>query len=172
MKSLKLILAAIAICAMSFSNLDAQDNSHSYGTGIGVRFGGLTSGIDVKHFISGNSALEGVVGFSPGSFLITGLYERQQDIRNAGGLQWYYGIGAHVGFFNYGARYYYYDAGRRYAVAYGSTATVVGLDFILGLEYKFSEAPFSIGVDTKPFIDFNTFGGVFWDGALLVRYTF
>ena len=52
------------------------------------------------------------------------------------------------------------------------SSAVVGIDFILGLEYKFQKAPITLGLDIKPAIDFlEEFPGYF-DGAFTVRFTF
>jgi len=182
MKSLKKFLIAVFLLSwFSAENSIAQNNSYStanydyYKTGIGLRLGGLTSGLSLRSFLNPNSALEGIVGFGRSSFQITGLYEKFQPVDNAEGLRWFYGGGGHLGFFRYGGRYYYWaytDHGVVYVTEPGETATVVGLDFILGLDYKFRNAPFNVGLDVKPFVDF--FDGVqgYWDGALSFRFAF
>ncbi len=167
MKILKPVLCAILLWTAMNLNLNAQ----TYSNALGIRFGGLTSGIDGKHFINNNTAVEGILSFGSNSFLITGLYEKQQAITNAGGLQWFYGFGAHLGIFNQNGHYYYYDKNQVY-VQNGGSSLAVGIDGIIGLEYKFESIPFSIGIDTKPFIDFSRGTAFFWDGGLLLRYVF
>src|ERR1700756_402627 len=77
-----------------------------YNTGIGLRLGGLTSGLNVKHFMNNEgSSLEGIASFGHHNFLLTGLYEKNNGITNAEGLMWYFGGGAHVGFWGYNGRY-------------------------------------------------------------------
>src|SRR5689334_12770042 len=140
------VLLALFISAATGSFAQKNDSGNpNYNTAIGVRLGGLTSGITVKHFVNSNGgALEGILGFGYRSFVITGLYEKHNDISTAPGLKWLYGLGAHVGFFRYGGYYYRvkYDPpgkgnGYVYYVDYpGNTATVAGIDFILGMDYK------------------------------------
>jgi len=151
-------------------NVKAQD----YHTGIGIRLGGVTSGISVKHFINSNGALEGILGFGYRSFLVTGLYEQHLDIANAPGLRWFYGGGAHLGFFRYGGYYYAYRHGNYiyYADEPGMSHAIGGLDFILGMEYKFTRAPLTIGLDLKPFVDFVDGVQGYWDGAFSFRFAF
>jgi hypothetical protein len=148
--------------------------SQDYHTGIGVRLGGVTSGLSVKHFVNSNGALEGILGFGYRSFLITGLYEYHLDIANAPGLRWFYGGGAHIGFFRYGGYYYAYRHGHYiyYVDEPGMTSVVGGLDFILGLEYKFRGAPLTVGLDLKPFVDFYDGVNGYWDGAFSFRFAF
>ena len=79
-------------------------------------------------------------------------------------LNWYYGGGAHIGFWN-GNNVKWGTAGTSY--------TVIGIDGILGIEYSFSEAPINIGIDWKPAINIIGYTGFWGDGgALSIRYIF
>ncbi|MEO5571404.1 MAG: hypothetical protein ABIT08_09475 [Bacteroidia bacterium] len=165
--SKKLIISAVLIFAYTLSS------AQNYNTGIGIRLGGATSGITLKHFVNSNSALEGILGFSHKSLILTGLYERHLPINNAKGLQWFYGGGAHLGFFGYNGYYRSYkDHGHYYVVEEGENSVALGLDFILGLDYKFNNAPINIGLDIKPFIDFHDGVYGYWDGAFSFRFVF
>ncbi|HLZ89105.1 MAG TPA: hypothetical protein VKQ52_17740 [Puia sp.] len=137
----------------------AQAEGGSYQTAVGVKFwpGALT----IKHFISDDRALEGLLSFWDNGFRLTGLYEIHGDINGAPGLKWYVGPGAHIGWYN-GAVYhnYYYNSG----------ALSIGVDGILGLEYKFEGAPIAISADINPYIEFNhPYFDIF--GGLGVKYT-
>ncbi len=138
-------------------------NAQDYKTGIGLR-GGLFAGLTVKHFVSSKAAFEGLLSTRWRGFVVTGLYEIEAEAFDVKGLNWYYGAGAHVGFYN-GS---YTDWGR-----YGTSYTVIGIDGILGLEYNFKKVPINIGLDWKPFINLVGYSG-FWpdDGALSVRFIF
>jgi hypothetical protein len=166
-----LIIATLTIFLLTAGTVNAQ----SYHTGIGVRLGGLTSGLTVKHFVNpSGGALEGIASFGYRTFLITGLYEKHLPIQDAPGLMWYYGGGAHIGFFRYGGYYYVYRHGNSvyYVDGPDGTSAVGGLDFILGLDYKFPNAPFNIGLDMKPFVDFHDGVYGYFDGALSFRFAF
>src|SRR4051812_18578341 len=104
MKNTKRVIFLL-VTALLFS---LKGQSQNYHTGIGLRLGSTSSGITVKHFLNSDGALEGILGFSHRSFLITGLYEKHNSFPNAPGLQWFFGGGAHVGFYRYGYDYYYY----------------------------------------------------------------
>jgi hypothetical protein len=178
LKIISVLLLSFILSAAATDSF-AQAEGQSYNTGIGVRLGGLTSGLTVKHFTNPSTALEGILGFGHRSFVITGLYEKHRDISSAPGLKWLYGLGAHVGFFRYDGYYYrvHYDHhghdGYVYYVEYpGETATVAGIDFILGLDYKFNDAPFNVGLDIKPFFDFFDGPYGYFDGALSIRFAF
>lgn len=136
-------------------------------TGLGIRAGGLASGITLKHFATSSTALEGILGLGYRSFIITGLIEKHVPINNSSNFLFEYGAGAHVGFFNDNGGYYYH----RNNYAYNAT-TVVGIDGILGIEYKFKQIPLNIGMDFKPFVDLFSGGGLYFEGAFNFRYTF
>jgi len=138
-----------------------------YNTAIGVRLGGLTSGITLKTFLKSDVALEGILSFGRNSFLVTGLYEQQNSIVSARGLQWFYGAGAHIGFFRNDGSYYAFRGDRVY-----NNMSVVGLDGIIGLDYKFSGAPINVALDVKPILDFFDGTAVYFDTGLSIRITF
>ena len=151
----------------------AQD----YTTGIGVRLGGITSGITVKHFVNSTGAIEGIASFGRHAFLITGLYEKHQSFPNAEGLSWFYGGGAHIGFFSGGYYYgdfrYYKYKGNKVIVYddYYRSNIYLGADFILGLEYKFQGAPITLGLDLKPAVDIVPGFYGYFEGAFTFRFT-
>jgi hypothetical protein len=147
----------LAMCLSFFAQ--AQD----YKTGIGVR-GGFANGLTIKHFISSNTALEGIVASRWRGLELTGLFEIHKAAFNTERLKWFYGLGAHVGFWN--GRYTHWGNPQ-------NEYTVVGIDGILGLEYSFREIPFSLSVDWKPVFNFVGYSGFWGDGgAISLRYIF
>ncbi|MDA3943431.1 MAG: hypothetical protein PF694_07815 [Bacteroidetes bacterium] len=146
-----------AICLFFFGK--AQD----YNTGIGFR-GGFSNGLTIKHFVSQKAAFEGILSSRWSGFQITGLYEIHNRAFNADRLNWYFGFGAHIGFWN-GNKVPWSDDDEKY--------TVVGIDGILGLEYNFREIPINLSIDWKPELNFYGHNGFWGDGgALSVRYIF
>lgn len=147
-------------------SIQAQNMSSSYTTGLGVKMWGDGAGITLKHFVSPNHAFEGIGYFWRGGTRITGLYEIHFDIANAAGLKWYIGPGAHVGFYNnrFNDKQYYNN---------WSSGSYVGLDGVLGLDYKFNGAPINLSIDWQPSFEFGDNRGFIgiW-GGLGVRYTF
>ena len=168
MKTIKNVLLALFV--LSCINAPGQN----YKTGIGVRLGGLTTGLTFRTFVNSNSAIEGIAGFGNKNFVLTGLYEKFKPVSNAAGLQWFYGGGAHIGFFSYGSSYWYYkNKGTHiYVEEPGHSSSVFGIDFILGMDYKFNNAPLNIGLDLKPFVDFIYGTQGYFDGALSFRFVF
>jgi hypothetical protein len=153
-KGILTIILAISILTLA----SAQD----YKTGIGFR-AGLSQGLTVKHFVNEKAAFEGIFSTRWGGFEITGLYEIHNQAFDVAGLNWYYGFGAHIGF---------WDGNKDWGVL-NTAYTVIGIDGILGIEYNFSEVPFNIGLDWKPSINLSGYTGFRPDGgALSIRYIF
>lgn len=171
-----LVLFAMIVLTCS-SSVYAQESG--YRTGIGLRLG-LEAGLTVKHFIKEHRAIEGIIsrGWGYGGIRITGLYEVHKPFPQAKGLDWYFGFGAHMGF--YSGHYYgyygyagsgYYDKnGDWHATGYQDFYPAIGIDGILGLEYQFEEIPVTIGVDIKPSFDIIGWGHHYGDGAFSIRY--
>jgi len=137
-------------------------NAQDYKTGVGLR-GGLGYGVTLKHFLGEKAAVEGILATRWGGFEVTGLYEIHNVAFEVDNLKWYYGGGAHIGFWGSD-------------VSWGTTGaayTVIGIDGILGIEYSFTEAPINIGLDWKPAINLVGYSGFWGDTfALSIRYIF
>ena len=140
----------------------AVTSAQDYNTGIGIR-AGLSQGVTLKHFVSHKAAVEGLLSTRWGGVDITGLYEVHNMAFGVDHLNWYYGGGAHIGFWNGNSSWGERD--RAY--------TIIGIDGIIGIEYNFTEAPINIGLDWKPAINLTGYTGFWGDGgALSVRYIF
>ena len=157
MKTLK-IVTVLSFFLVIAGNSHAQlaTNSSSYSTAIGVR-GGETSGLTIKHFMSDQNALEGIIGFWYHGFTATLLYERHSPAFSASGLNWYYGLGGHGTIYG-NSRYYYHGRERAYYYSHGSVG--LGFDGIFGLEYKIPKAPIAFSLDVKPYVEIISTGGV------------
>lgn len=178
---LTVLLIAFPIFACAQKGSSAPGGQSGYKTGIGVRLG-YESGFTVKHFIKEKRALEGILsrGWGYGGGRITGLYEIHKSFPGVSGLDWFFGFGAHIGFFD--GRYYgyygnynggYYDKhGKWHPTGYRNYYPSLGIDGVLGLEYQITEIPITLGIDIKPWIDFYGRGDHFGDGALTIRYIF
>ena len=167
----KFILTFVLLFMLSIAGY-----AQPYSTGLGFRLGGISSGITVKHYTGSNTALEGILSFGRHAFMITGLYEKHQDFPNAAGLTWFFGGGAHVGFFSGDYRYYHYYYYSHKKIKYeefadNDASVFFGADFIIGLDYKFQNAPVNLSLDVKPMVDFVPGVYGYWEGALSVRFT-
>lgn len=148
----------------------AQPKGTSYKTAAGVKF--YPGAITVKHFIKNKEALEGLAYFWSHGFRITGLYEFHGPINGAPGLKWYAGPGAHIGAWNARWRDEYRDYyNRQYSRTY------VGIDGVLGLDYKINGAPINLSLDWQPSFNLGNGPGEYYGfysgfGGLGIRYTF
>lgn len=158
----KALFLVSIVSFLAVNKLSAQAMGSAYETAIGVKF--WPGALSIKHFTSDNTALEGLVNFWDHGFRLTGLYELHGDISGAPGLKWYVGPGAHIGWYNGG---WYRDGDY-----YGDGSLSLGVDGVLGVDYKISGAPIALSLDIQPFFElldhpyFNVWGG------LGVRYAF
>jgi len=159
-----LLLTVIFLCMIMTSYGQSRSkNSTSYRTALGVKVWD-GAGISLKHFFNVNNAGELIGYFHGHGFRLTGLYEIHGPITGAAGLKWYIGPGIHIGFYDYD-RHNDYD--RRYSHSY------IGIDGVIGLDYKFKGAPINLSIDWQPAFEFGDgrgFNGS-W-GGLGIRYTF
>lgn len=159
---MKRILSVVLLSTVISFAASAQSTGHSYRTALGAKF--YPGGITLKHFTQTNRALEGIGYFWVHGFRFTGLYEIHGDFNGAPGLKWYIGPGAHIQFWNdeWKRNYPNRDAG-----------VAIGVDGVLGLDYKFNGAPINLSLDWQPsfnFVGYNYFEGG-W-GGFAVRFTF
>lgn len=123
---LTLFLATIFLAA-SAQNSTAEGPDYKTAIGAKLWTGG---GISVKTFIKDNNALEFIGYFDRYGTRITGLYEIHGNLSSEGALKWYVGPGAHVGLYK------------------GITA--VGIDGVVGIDYKFTNMPLNLALDWQP----------------------
>src|SRR6188472_239245 len=154
----KVFLLSVTFCLFLLSNAQSKStHSSSYRSALGVKFWD-GAGITFKHFFQGNNAGEFIGYFWNRGFRLTGLYEIHGDFSDAPGLKWYIGPGAHIGFYDEG----YYKHG----YYYGDRHTSIGIDGVLGLDYKFKGAPINMSIDWQPAFEFGDGSGFYgsWGG--------
>ncbi|MFT3679531.1 MAG: hypothetical protein QM791_04620 [Ferruginibacter sp.] len=150
----KLVILCV-LCVVLAVNASAQKGGQEYQTAVGVKF--YPGAITVKHFLQENRAIEGLGYFWDRGFRVTGLYEIHGDINDVSGLKWYVGPGAHLGFYN--SKYY-------------NGGTSIGIDGVLGLDYKFDDVPINLSLDWQPSFEFGNYNGFTGNfGGISIRYT-
>ena len=160
---MKRSLVLLALTVLIFTTkTNAQSMGHTYRTALGIKFWD-GAGVSIKHFLQENRSIEGVGFFWSHGARITGLYEFNWDITGAPGLKFYAGPGMHLGFYH--DDYYYRD--------HYHSGTYVGIDGVLGLDYKINKVPINVSIDWQPSWEFGDSGGFYgsW-GGIGVRYTF
>lgn len=172
----KLLALSLLLMLCMTPQLRAQDTTAAYSpnmlykNALGVRLG-VAPGITFKHFFNDQNAVEILLhtGLRYRGFLLTGLFERHQQLLDVEGLKWYYGGGVHIGIYNHN-RWSWIDqrTGRYRTYDYPGG----GIDGIIGIEYLIQQAPFVIGLDLKPMLEFFPRFDYEYGSALSVRYTF
>jgi len=161
MKVITLCLVLLVVTGLS-NHLSAQD----YKLAMGIRFSSasptLNNSVSVKYFRNETDAFEGLLSFGDNRFGIGGLYERHQLIGGTPAFTWFYGGGAYLGFQN-----------RTDANHVQSHTTFLGPTGIVGLDYKFQNAPINLSLDWKPELDIIPSINFVPDAfALTARFTF
>ena len=150
--------------------------SPTYKSAIGVR-AGSTAGITFKHFIAGEGAVEGIIGVWRNAVRLTVVYEKHVPFGGVAGLNWYYGGGGHVSIYSEDRIHHWHwdppEGWHRHDHAHPGSFGI-GVDGILGIEYKIPPIPFAVSLDLKPFIEFTSANYVFWsfDPGLGIKFAF
>jgi hypothetical protein len=156
---MKKALFILVIVTVVSTMAKAQD----YKTSLGLR-AGLPYGVTVKHFLNKTNALEGILAGRYGGFVITGLWENEYWTGKYPGLNWYWGVGANVGFWGTGENPHLDET---------ESGATIGGNGVLGLEYTFDDFPLNLSIDVMPTI--NLFSSSVWfevNGAVSIRYVF
>ncbi len=152
--------------------------AQEYNRSAGVRLASETSAITYKKFLSEDRAVELLLSGRNKGLQLTVLTQKYIPMR-VGTLDnffFYAGMGGHCGYeanneiekagigpnpinYNYIEENYF----------------TIGVDGIVGIEYRILSIPLSINVDLKPYLTYVGFArleGDFWDGSIGVKYIF
>lgn len=159
MRKLFTILCLTVIATLA---IQSTSKAQGYDNAIGGRFG-AANGVTFKTTLGGNKMLDIIANFRSNNnynyFRVTGLYEVYKPIANAAGLNYYYGIGGSIGSVKY--------------KPYNSSDLYLSVDGVLGLDYKFDDAPINISLDWKPAIELTPDTNFDASGVgLSLRFTF
>jgi len=156
-----------------------------YEQAVGLRLGG-SGGVTYKKYFTEFNSVELLLSGRNGGIQLTGLSSitKQLDINE--NLFLVYGYGAHLGYERLQAPTRGIHVNHSFYPLKGPPETVnnvfvnsrryfaLGFDGTVGLEYRFA-APFTVGLDIKPFFNFLGFRYArvhFGDVALTTRFTF
>ncbi len=146
----KTLAALLLLMTGTGTRLIAQD----YKFGVGLRLSNdapsISNSVTARYRMDENQALEGMISFGS-RFGVGVLYENFRPLGS--GFKWFYGGGAYIGF----------QGGDAY----------LGPTGIIGLDYKFTEAPINISLDWKPELDVIPKVNLIPDAfGLSIRYAF
>lgn len=143
----KRVVCLVFITGVLFSNVSAD--------AIGLRLGGGPFGgnaeVTYQKSVNSSNRLEADLGWG-GGIGFAGIYHWHWNITD--GLYWYAGPGALITLWDGGIG--------------------LGVGGQIGIEYNFNTlgAPILLSLDTRPMIGLHSGGGIGYDGALSIRYTF
>ena len=132
----KLILLALITIVFSAKQTFAQ-SGYQTALGLNIDFGtGSTLvGPSIKHFITDRDVVAGDLLFGADATWVGGFYQYHQSFKELKELKWYVGIGPQFAFYDGGSSIY--------------------LRPMVGLDYKFITAPFSLTFDWRPMFRLN-----------------
>lgn len=162
MKS-KLLLVSLLFLVVSFNG-----HAQSYTTGVGLRgssFHAGSGGINLKHFISEQNALEITVGGGNNHLVGTLLYEWQRETGITPGLDWYVGAGGTVGSWSSSFVHPVHNNKSKY-----SSGFYLGGRGVIGLDYIIPDIPIGVAFDLGPYIGIINSNSLGWGGAFAIRY--
>jgi hypothetical protein len=149
------ISAAVLVLLLLGMDVKAQD----YKTALGVRLSSsdaiVNNSVTFKYFFSNSVAVEGLLSF--GDPVALGLLIEKHKPTALGGLTWFYGAGAYIGF----------ESSKT------ENAKNFGAQGVLGLDYKLPALPLNLSVDWKP--ELNIVKEAVFEPAALgasIRFTF
>jgi len=159
----------ILVALLAFS---ARVVPQNYTRDAGIRLGDHFSATYRQY--QGDKALEGVLFAGRQGVTIGVLKEFFQPAfsRMSDNLYFEYGFGAHIGY-----RYtdHFRILNRTYQLEKFTFSPLLGIDGLAGLEYRFPEFPFLIGVDVKPYFEYSTiqiFGLYLQSIGISLKYKF
>lgn len=172
-KFFQIIFVVFLMGTIPAATLKAQYYEHS----AGIRLGG-SYGLTYKKLFNEVDAVEFLFGGREDGLQLTTTYQFNKPLNLSRNETFvlYYGAGGHLGYEKYPTKTlnvqnppfqeFYYEK---------RTYFSMGVDAIVGIEYRFLTAPITIGLDIKPYFSFIGFRYTrtdFWDTSLSVKYVF
>ncbi len=150
-------------------NLSAQGFTQA----VGIRAGWISPGIEYRYYKSDIQSFKALLSVRERGLQLHALTEfyKYDLFPFSYQLLFFYGAGIHFGFESWDVPVY--ENNQRLNNVRSSV--LAGVDGLLGLEYIFYEAPVSVGLEIKPFIDVfgqDGFKIVIPDFAFTVKYLF
>lgn len=154
-------ISFLLITYFANSQVSTEQYTSPYKKAIGIKLN--PGAISYRSFYTRNKAVEGMGFISIDGFQLTILNEKYTPFANAENLTWYIGYGGHFNLWS--ERYKLNNPSKSAGVA-------VGVDGMLGLDYKLKNTPINLSVDIQP--AFNFVGASYFDlgwGGIGIRYT-
>lgn len=144
-----------------------QINAQTYTSAIGIKTGSFArggfGGLNFKHFISSENALEITVGGWDNYWRAQVFFEWQKPTGWTENLDWYIGLGGGIGAWSKN----YWAPGQQDKL--NSGLFIIGSG-VIGLDYTLPGIPINLALDTGPNVGIINARGFGWGGGLAIRY--
>ena len=154
-------ISFLLITYLANSQVSTEQYTSPYKKAIGIKLN--PGALSYRSFYTRNKAVEAIGFISLDGFQLTIINEKYTPFANAENLTWYIGYGGHFNLWS--ERYKLNNPSKSAGVA-------VGVDGMLGLDYKLKNTPINLSVDIQP--AFNFVGASYFDlgwGGIGIRYT-
>jgi len=132
---MKKIFILLGICSLF---LVETTKAQSYKSAIGIRLSSkdpvINNSVSFKQFLNQKTAIEALLTFDKKA-AIGAIIEIHKPFETTDGLMWFYGAGAYLGF----------DSDKT-----NPSRNLMGMQGIVGLDYKFPKLPINLDLDWKP----------------------
>ena len=147
-----IIISTVLLLLMA-SGIRGQENRNA----ISARLG-LSSGFAYQLMVDDFRGYKGLMSFREGGIQITALIEsyRPLYLKFTDKMYYYTGMGAHIGYTRFPKKHGFYINPFYYYGNGGHFAPVIGMDAIIGMEFRLDRIPLTFSLDVKPF--FELFG--------------
>lgn len=162
-----------------FTSLIIGSQAQPYQIGAGLRLSEWY-GIQGKYFISSTKAFEVIISPVSKGMHISGLLEVHSGVKGVSNLSFYGGIGPRIGLWADGRYNPWWNDNwngkdaRDYYDRNGNSSEgrfAVGMDMIIGMEYRIPALPLSLAIDWKPAVMlWGNPGLILEDVALSIRF--
>lgn len=127
--------------------------AQNYTRDAGLRFGEFFTAT-YRQYQEDDQALEGMLNLGRRGMTATVLKEYFKPLPGRGydNLFFTCGFGAHAGFRSVNR---YRVLNRTYVLEENRVTPLIGIDGMIGLEYRFAEFPFVLGLDVKPYFEYS-----------------
>lgn len=148
-------------------------NAQEYKGAVGIR-GGESGGVTLQLFSDENSAAQGLLSFRRSGMQLTVLSEKYLPVflSYSDHIFLYQGYGGHLGYERW---YKWKDGDWPDYDHHMRSSPLVGIDGVVGLEYRLFKLPLKFGLEYKPFAELslhNVFRLNLWDFGVTIHYTF
>ncbi len=130
----------ISLFLLSAMIVTAQKNDGTYNWAVGFKY--TPTAISVKHYTYRGDAIEFLLSKHELGTRLTTLLELCPKLNKSGSIRGILGVGGHIGIWDDGVKKNSYIKN-----------PIVGLDGIVGIEYKIPKAPIAFQLDYQPGID-------------------